>query len=182
MLKHVLISLIVLFMTGLLIIAQSGYDDLGNPNDPRLNDRANACYESGTMADKCDSELEWQAGWYRIRFEYGLLGRGEVPAWVAWVLPPEIIPEELPMPGPVPPTTCTINFIPATFPYTTFGSNVTVLISTVIGNDNGGTPGALWNTGNLFYTTASDGARLSIGSVWDTSQVASTDCPTPIPF
>lgn len=32
-------------------------DDQGQPNDPTINERANACYEDGILANKCDSEL-----------------------------------------------------------------------------------------------------------------------------
>lgn len=47
------------------------------------------------MEDKCDSQILWDAGWYLIRFQYGLLERHEIPAWVVWVLPPEVVPKEL---------------------------------------------------------------------------------------
>lgn len=39
-------------------------DDLGQPNDPRVNERANACYAPGYV---CQGEAEWEAGWYAIR-------------------------------------------------------------------------------------------------------------------
>ena len=39
-------------------------DDLGNANDPRVNDRANACYAPG---QQCQTQAEWEAGWYLIR-------------------------------------------------------------------------------------------------------------------
>jgi hypothetical protein len=62
-------------------------DDQGNPNDPTTNDRANACYEDGTMADKCDTEWEWICGWYMIRFDYGIFSREEIPASCTVLLP-----------------------------------------------------------------------------------------------
>jgi hypothetical protein len=67
-------------------------DDQGNPNDPNDNDRANACYDDGSMAGKCLTDWDWEAGWYFIRFEYGLLSREEIPAQYAVLLPP--LPQE----------------------------------------------------------------------------------------
>ncbi len=57
------------------------------PNDPTDNPDANACYTGGSMAGKCklDDEL-WKAGWYAIRFEYGLISRSQVPDQYKWLL------------------------------------------------------------------------------------------------
>jgi hypothetical protein len=63
-------------------------DDQGNPNDPNVNERANACYEDGSMAGKCDSDWEWEGGWYLIRFQSGLISRADFPAQYAILLPP----------------------------------------------------------------------------------------------
>lgn len=157
-------------------------DDQGNPNDPTINDRANACYEDGSMADKCDTQVEWDAGYFLIRFEYGILSREEIPIWVAWVLPPEIIPEELAaVVAPVVPTTCTIQLLAGSLAYAWFGSSIEVSINTVMGNNSGGTPGAYWGGSTLWY---GDGTRSSF--IWDGSwragTVGTTDCPTPTPF
>lgn len=46
------------------------FDDAGMVNDPRVNDRANTCYEPGQV---CISEADWEAGWYLIHKQYGLL-------------------------------------------------------------------------------------------------------------
>ncbi|HEX2623463.1 MAG TPA: hypothetical protein VHL11_25050, partial [Phototrophicaceae bacterium] len=63
-----------------------GVDD-GLPNDPNVNDQANACYDGGTLEGVCsvtdvngdkeitqqDIDWMWTAGWYLIRYQYGLL-------------------------------------------------------------------------------------------------------------
>jgi len=93
--KSALISfivLIVLLISSILVLA-GGFDDRGEPNDPAVNERANACYEGGTLEGKCDSQLEWDAGWYLIRYEFGIFQRTDIPGWVEWVLPPETMPE-----------------------------------------------------------------------------------------
>lgn len=87
--------IVILVLSSIFVYADAGFDDTGNPNDPDDNDRANACYEGGSMEGKCDEEIEWSAGWYLIRYEYGLLAREDVPSWVVWVIPPEVVPEEL---------------------------------------------------------------------------------------
>ncbi|MGJ3237931.1 MAG: hypothetical protein ACFE0Q_04425 [Anaerolineae bacterium] len=74
-------------------ITSFGLDDAGNPNNPTTNDRANACFEDGSMAGRCETELDWQAGWYLIRYEYGLITREAFPQWAVWVLPVEPEPE-----------------------------------------------------------------------------------------
>lgn len=81
-----LATLMTVFLVGAV-------DDEGNVNDPTINERANACFEGGSMAGRCDSELDWQAGWYLIRFETGLLTREDIPSWVAWVIPSEETPK-----------------------------------------------------------------------------------------
>jgi hypothetical protein len=62
-------------------------------NDPRTNPDANACFIGGSMVGKCDSDLLWNAGWYLIRFEQGLITRGQVPDQYKWVLPKESAPD-----------------------------------------------------------------------------------------
>jgi hypothetical protein len=84
MLKKLLIVLLVLSFSFLAF----ALDDQGNPNDPHTNDRANACYEDGSMAGKCDTDWEWEAGWYLIRFEAGMISREDFPAQYAILLPP----------------------------------------------------------------------------------------------
>jgi len=81
--------LIVLALS--LIVGVQALDDDGNPNDPNDNSRANACYEGGSMAGKCDTPEEWEAGWYLIRFEYGLISREDFPSYFSWALPDEVV-------------------------------------------------------------------------------------------
>jgi len=91
----VLLFLLLLVMSFSVIHAADSVDDQGNPNDPTVNDRANACYAGGSLEGKCDSDILWAAGWYLIRFEFGTFERGDIPTWVVWVLPPEVVPAEL---------------------------------------------------------------------------------------
>jgi hypothetical protein len=84
----ILLLLVCLIFGSIYISAQE--DDQGNPNDPHVNDRANACYEDGSMESKCDTEWEWICGWYMIRFDAGIFSRSEVPAMCNSLLPIEI--------------------------------------------------------------------------------------------
>lgn len=59
--------------TTMITTGQSNVDDLGNKNDPLVNQRANACYLVGTLAGYCDTQWEWDCGWGAIRVEYGLI-------------------------------------------------------------------------------------------------------------
>lgn len=68
-------------------------DDQGNPNDPALNERANACFAGGSLEGKChttdadangviddlDVAFMWWCGWYIIRAEQGLLRAEDTP-------------------------------------------------------------------------------------------------------
>lgn len=103
MLQRLLIAILIIVMSSSFALAETGFDDQGNTNDPTANERANACYEGSSMAGKCNSQIEWDAGWFLIRYEFGLLTRDEIPAWVIWVLPPEVVPESLAI---VSPNTC----------------------------------------------------------------------------
>jgi hypothetical protein len=87
-----LILVIVLIIPFLFIQAADSVDDRGNPNDPAVNERANACYAGAALEGKCHTEDEWIAGWYLIRFQYGIFSRDEVPALYQWVLPTETTP------------------------------------------------------------------------------------------
>jgi hypothetical protein len=84
--------LVLLCLLSVNFATASGFDDEGHPNDPTINDRANACYEGSTWEGKCDTLLEWVGGWYYIRFEAGIFSREEIPDWLSWILPP--LPEE----------------------------------------------------------------------------------------
>ncbi|MBC8170027.1 MAG: hypothetical protein H7X77_00075 [Anaerolineae bacterium] len=68
-------------------------DDRGITNDPSLNENANACYDDGTLELVCgttdvdgdgvvseaDITWMWTAGWYLIRYEYGLITPADFP-------------------------------------------------------------------------------------------------------
>jgi len=103
-----LIPLILIFVLATFsALAADGVDDRGNPNNPEVNDRANACFDGGSMAGKCDStdidgdgeieqgEVDWHytCGWFMIRFEEGLFTREEIPLTCLSLLPSEPKPE-----------------------------------------------------------------------------------------
>lgn len=90
-----IIILLVFTLFSVVIVSADGIDDQGNPNDPNVNDRANACFEGGSMEGKCDTPWEWVCGWHLIQFEYDLTTREDFPNWCISILPPEILPEEL---------------------------------------------------------------------------------------
>ena len=52
-----------------MLVSAEDIDDRGNPNDPAVNDRANACFAGGDMEGKCDTEWEWMCGWHIIRLD-----------------------------------------------------------------------------------------------------------------
>lgn len=91
MLKRTIFTILIMLFSVMLVSAD-GVDDQGNPNDPDVNDRANACFEGGSMEGKCDTEWEWACGWHLIQFEYDLTTRDEFPAWCISIIPPEIVP------------------------------------------------------------------------------------------
>ncbi|MFN8371877.1 MAG: hypothetical protein U0694_03230 [Anaerolineae bacterium] len=102
------LSVIVLLLL-VSVSAVWALDDRGNPNDPRVNERANACYEDGSLAGRCHTEWDWVAGWYLIRFQFGLISRANFPAEYVSVLPPEVVttggsplPPAGPLNGPAP--------------------------------------------------------------------------------
>jgi hypothetical protein len=65
-------------------------------NDPLINEDANACFIGGAWEGTCgDSDLKWNAGWYLIRFDQGLITRDQVPDQYKWILPPEVVPTEV---------------------------------------------------------------------------------------
>jgi hypothetical protein len=102
-LKRTLFALIGLLMSLIIVsivLAVPGFDDRGVVNDPRVNERANACYDGGTLEGKCHTQVEWDAGWYLIRFQFGLLGRGDIPEEYYWVLPSEETPAPTLVPSP----------------------------------------------------------------------------------
>ena len=87
------ILVIILAVVGFAVSASVGFDDQGNINDPAVNERANACFEGGSLEGKCNTtdidkdglienwegEGHYTCGWYLIRFEYNLLGEDNLP-------------------------------------------------------------------------------------------------------
>lgn len=111
--RFALFIIIALLSAGMLTaLAQ---DDQGNPNDPAINDRANACFEGGSLEGRCyqdfnadgiidDGEIwwAWNCGWYLIRYEHGML---ELPDWCE-----DILHVPAPPPTPTPTMVPTIVF------------------------------------------------------------------------
>ena len=88
--NHVIKMLLILAALVMVLTVMAVFADPTTPaeNDPRTNPDANACFTSGSMADKCgDSDMFWNAGWYLIRFEQSLINRNQVPDQYKWVLP-----------------------------------------------------------------------------------------------
>ena len=88
--KHFLLSLVVLLFAALAVSAQ---ETVSNPNDPRVNEDANACNEGGSMAGKCHVDFDgngivddyedawaWNCGWFMIRYEAGMVSRNALPS------------------------------------------------------------------------------------------------------
>ena len=87
LLKLCLILSLALVTVSGLVLAAVGVDDQGNPNDPAVNERANACFAGSSMDGKCTNDLEWACGWYLIRFEAGMISRAVFPAACGGLLP-----------------------------------------------------------------------------------------------
>ncbi len=47
----------------------------------------NACDVGGTLEGQCETEWEWIAGWYLIRYEEGVFTMADIPGWVNAILP-----------------------------------------------------------------------------------------------
>ncbi|HEX2621001.1 MAG TPA: hypothetical protein VHL11_12660 [Phototrophicaceae bacterium] len=93
--KYLILPIFLLVCLALLTVPTmaDGVDDHGDPNDPTVNERANACYDGGTLANLCnstdldgdkeitefDTDWMWKAGWYLIRYEYDLISIEDFP-------------------------------------------------------------------------------------------------------
>lgn len=79
-----LVMVCLLLLISLLAAPAALADDSGEavPLDPE----ANACFDGGTLAGKCDTEDMWVAGWLLVRVEYGVLDPHDVPDEYAWIL------------------------------------------------------------------------------------------------
>lgn len=186
---------LVLAMVGfaaLPVMAQENTDDQGNPNNPAVNDRANACFAGGSMQGQCDDELKWTAGWHLIRFEKGLLKREDVPDWANWVLPPLLPPPPVSgsAGGPVePPQNCSMTLSNTTLSLTGIATNpITIPLNVVNGsvdpNDTFGVSpyGFNWSGSDLLLFGPGGAAPhiWSFGS-WISGFIVSTDCPNATP-
>lgn len=78
------------------------YGDTDNACDPTGNNPAwppcssywdNECYSGGSMAGMCESEYEWELGWWLARFYQGHVEREEIPEPYRPPLPPTPTPE-----------------------------------------------------------------------------------------
>lgn len=88
------IAMIAALIIGLQITAFS------QNNDPNEEIDSNACYAGGSMEGKCVTEEDWEAGWYVIRYEYGLISAEDFPDWLKWALPDPETTEEPRTPRP----------------------------------------------------------------------------------
>lgn len=183
----VLLLIVVLVMSFAIIKAADSVDDQGNPNDPAVNDRANACYTGGSLEGKCDSDLLWAAGWYLIRFEHGMITRHDFPGLYVWVLPPEIKQQVTGYTTPADPTSCTIELIDHVA--ADLGMPTVNKVSLDLINGTAMSDGYFnWATYKLFtgdigWRIIASGNQINL-VIWDkgfwADAVTFTDCPNPI--
>jgi hypothetical protein len=87
--KRFLVLLFILLVSAFAVFAQD-YEAL--PNDPRVNENANACAEGGQMEGKCNVDFDgngvvddyevdwaWECGWHMIRLDAGMISRASLP-------------------------------------------------------------------------------------------------------
>jgi hypothetical protein len=77
--KRILIAVLLLLSVSIVALGQ---EEL--PNDPLVNPDANACYEGGTLEGRCLAEIDWQAGWYLIRYEADMITYAQIPVWARY--------------------------------------------------------------------------------------------------
>lgn len=77
------ILILMLLFSLLPSVAMAQTPEVGSPAD-------NACNEGGSMAGKCDSEWEWDCGYYLARWlsAGGWAGTYRLPVWCEVLLPP----------------------------------------------------------------------------------------------
>lgn len=114
-----LVAIVLSLMISIVFVsvtAANGLDDQGNPNDPAVNERANACFDGGTLGtERCnttdadedgtltqfDIDWMWRCGWFLIRFEEGMIDRDYVPEGCKTAPPIQVYFEEsAPTPSP----------------------------------------------------------------------------------
>jgi hypothetical protein len=96
-----LIAIFVICLLGVMtVFAQDSVDDQGNPNDPAVNERANACYAGAAWEYRCGNDQTlWDAGWYYIRLQRGILSPSELPSSFWWIIPSDGSLGEVPAPA-----------------------------------------------------------------------------------
>jgi hypothetical protein len=87
--KRFFVLLFIVLVSAFSVFAQ---DDEPLPNDPRVNENANACAEGGQMEGKCNYDFDgngvvddyevawaWECGWHMIRLDSGMISRSSLP-------------------------------------------------------------------------------------------------------
>ena len=82
-----LISILII-----LVFAVTAFAQDNGQNDPSTDPTANACYDGGSMAGKCNEDMDgdgilsqyeidwaWECGWYAIRHETGIFTDNDIP-------------------------------------------------------------------------------------------------------
>jgi hypothetical protein len=197
--KSLSLVLLVLFALSLPVLADT--PTTAQDNNPRTNRHANACYIGGSLYGKCETydldhdrkvDIEevkymYDAGWFVIRFEEGMILRSQVPRMYRWLIGPEPI---IFSPGGtvvVAATTCEIYL---TGPIVGAPTTLIIPLNVINGGvDPNGIPnnpyGFDWGTtGRLNVVVPGGGFVIydlaSFGG-WYAPHVASTTCPTPVP-
>jgi hypothetical protein len=180
----------VLIILACLLIAGAAFADPATPadNNPATNPDANACYAGGSYENRClvdidldgtieDWEIDamWEAGWYRIRLEYGMISPNQVPPQYSFIVP------DAPAAA-----TCTMTLTPIAARY--YGvSSIVVPIDVINGSVDPNawygttTPyGFDWYNNGLSVYFKYFGSLIVYGNTFS-GDFASTDCPTPTP-
>jgi hypothetical protein len=184
-------TITVLIVVACLLIAGATFADPTTPaeNNPATNPDANACYAGGSYENRCLVDLDldgtiedweidamWEAGWYRIRLEYGMISPNQVPPQYSFILP-EVLQ-------------ATIVRVDCQLTLGGFaGQNatvnpITIPLSVLTGGEDPDFSFSAydWSGGYLYVSDNGNLARLTDGgSTWLSANVASTDCPLPQP-
>lgn len=72
--RYMILGLLALLCISMNLQAQDNSVPSETPAD-------NECYAGGTMEGKCDTEWEWQCGWYMARYNRSVFGSSGVPTW-----------------------------------------------------------------------------------------------------
>lgn len=83
--RSITLVMVCLLLLISLLTAQAALADDSDTAVP-LDPEANACFDGGTLAGKCDTEDMWVAGWLLVRVEHGVLDPHDLPDEYAWIL------------------------------------------------------------------------------------------------